>query len=208
MMTVTVETAPSTKVTCSSKLNISTVQISCKATIRNRNEVRSRLLNKRGIFKQPDYVHCAPYPAIAWKINIVRGMGHSGVTTAPTSSLNGSPFSNMEDGGLPSKLITSPVRSEPFKYKDDDKIERRKISFDDSVSVVLIPMRCEYSDGMRARLWSDVRNSRKRNNEHNRIQSRREGLEASFYRYILFFTQVLLRKIKSSCLFYNPKTYS
>ena len=84
------------------------------------------------------------------------------------------PVPGVKVGVTPSPSVTSPKHlslakmQEPLKYSKDDSVsttpktaanttkpKRRGISFDDSVSVVPIPMRTDYSKRMRDRMYHD-----------------------------------------------------
>jgi hypothetical protein len=160
-------------------------QMSLKSP-RKGNEVRSRLLNNLGVFKPPSgsTVNMTPTdPAIARKMNILRGMGLGGLIPPQPLQVS-SQTVTIDTGDIVSKLSLSAMTIEPLKYKREtllvqsvvpssssptdtnnnyntlqpqpiDKRPRKQIQFNDDVSVVPIPMRSEYSERVRARLWSD-----------------------------------------------------
>lgn len=144
-----------------------------RAAGRSKDQVRSRLLNNLGIFNGPGSVDSAPNPAIARKINILRAMGLGGVIP-PRPSQKVSTSSTVEKRETRPKIAFSNITSEPLKSGDDGNIERRKICFNDSVSVVPIPMRTEYSDRVRSRLWSN-RYEIHENASRNAIEFAAEG---------------------------------
>jgi hypothetical protein len=138
-----------------------------KFSKRSKDQVRSRLLNNLGIFNGPGSVDNAPNPAIARKIKIIRAMGLGGVIPPKPLSQTSS-TQNADNENIRPKINFSQLTHEPLKFKEDtvgpsnaDKVNeggkkpRRKICFNDSVSVAHIPMRSEYSDRVRSRMWSN-----------------------------------------------------
>jgi len=176
------DTAPSL-----SNRSISTVRT--KTVVRPPDAHRSRLLNKIGIFNAPTSV--APNPAIARKMKIIRAMGLGGVIP-PKPQMHDS-ASAIDNENIRPKIDFSKVTQEPLKHKDKqggrnptitntepafapaEKKERKpKITFNDDVSVAHIPMRSEYSDRVRSRLWSN-RYEIHENATRNAIEFQAEG---------------------------------
>eukprot|EP00560_Eucampia_antarctica_P002282 CAMPEP_0197833054 /NCGR_PEP_ID=MMETSP1437-20131217/17416_1 /TAXON_ID=49252 ORGANISM="Eucampia antarctica, Strain CCMP1452" /NCGR_SAMPLE_ID=MMETSP1437 /ASSEMBLY_ACC=CAM_ASM_001096 /LENGTH=226 /DNA_ID=CAMNT_0043436813 /DNA_START=174 /DNA_END=854 /DNA_ORIENTATION=- len=133
---------------------------SAKLVKRNKDEVRSRLLNRLGIFNGPVTTCSSLNPAEARKTSMLRGMGLGGVIL-PLNHSTSVPLTSLHDTEVKSRLFNAVATSEPLKYKNDKKKYKpvtqrhRKISFDDSVAVMPIPMRTEYSDRVRSRLWNN-----------------------------------------------------
>jgi hypothetical protein len=71
-------------------------------------------------------------------------------------------------------LSTLEISTASSSGKTDKKPQRRKICFNDSVSVAHIPMRSEYSDRVRSRMWSN-RYEIHENATRNAIEFQAEG---------------------------------
>ena len=69
---------------------------------------------------------------------------------------------------------TTTADSATIAAKTDEKPQRRRICFNDSVSVAHIPMRSEYSDRVRSRMWSN-RYEIHENATRNAIEFQAEG---------------------------------
>lgn len=174
-------------VSTSSTRTISTVKTKITPT-RAPDAHRSRLLNRIGIFNAPNSV--APNPAIERKMKIIRAMGLGGVI--PPKPQTRDATSSIDTENIRSKIDLSKVTHEPLKYKEfepasksskanvsaeqqsDKKDKKSKITFNDDVSVAHIPMRCEYSDRVRSRLWSN-RYEIHENATRNAIEFQAEG---------------------------------
>jgi hypothetical protein len=169
----TASTVATTKTNLSSRSVCSISTASRLGQGRSKDQVRSRLLNNLGIFNGPGAVDSAPNPAIARKINILRAMGLGGVIP-PRPSQKPSLCSSEDMRKTRPKLTSSNITIEPLSGQDDGNMERRKICFDDSVSVVPIPMRSEYSERVRTRLWSN-RYEIHENASRNAIEFAAEG---------------------------------
>jgi len=148
---------------------------------------RSRLLNRIGIFNAPTSV--APNPAIERKMKIIRAMGLGGVI--PPKPQTHDSTSTVDNENVRAKIDFSKITQEPLKYRNKEakgsnpsanlnlafaeKKERKpKLTFNDDVSVAHIPMRTEYSDRVRSRLWSN-RYEIHENATRNAIEFQAEG---------------------------------
>jgi len=186
METATVSTAsPTTSKSTCSVLSSSRDSSRKKANSRSKDQVRSRLLNNLGIFNGA--VDNAPNPAIARKIKIIRAMGLGGCVIPPKPETQQHVSTQIVDNeNIRPKINFSQITHEPLKFKvaDDQptfssktkngKPHRRKICFNDSVSVAHIPMRTEYSDRVRSRMWSN-RYEIHENASRNAIEFQAEG---------------------------------
>jgi hypothetical protein len=180
--------------TASSTRSISTVRTK-KTVVRQPDAHRSRLLNRIGIFNAPNSV--APNPAIERKMKIIRAMGLGGVIPPKPPRMHDSTSALDNDNHRP-KIDFSKVTHEPLKYKEyhaeggettaahdpssktgepplnEKKPRKAKLTFNDDVSVAHIPMRSEYSDRVRSRLWSN-RYEIHENATRNAIEFQAEG---------------------------------
>mmetsp|Transcript_20942 Transcript_20942/g.30178 ORF Transcript_20942/g.30178 Transcript_20942/m.30178 type:complete len:173 (+) Transcript_20942:114-632(+) len=114
------------------------------------DQIRARLLNRLGIYESaPSTSTGAPMTAAQnRRLRILRGMG-VGYSIKP-SPPDGSAYRPPLGGVIPFQE----------KLKDGDapakgKKKGRSIAFSDDVSVMPIPMRNEYSDRIKSRIWSN-----------------------------------------------------
>lgn len=171
---------------------------------RSKDQVRSRLLNNLGIFNNGAAMDKAPNPAIARKIKIIRAMGLGGVIPPKPASQSSSsqmidnenirpkinfsqithePLKYKEENDIagpqqqrrsPSETVHGADQTNSDSKGTDKKPQRRRICFNDSVSVAHIPMRSEYSDRVRSRIWSN-RYEIHENATRNAIEFQAEG---------------------------------
>mmetsp|Transcript_12760 Transcript_12760/g.19331 ORF Transcript_12760/g.19331 Transcript_12760/m.19331 type:complete len:265 (-) Transcript_12760:624-1418(-) len=90
------------------------------------------------------------------------------------SSLNTSTSHSNSNGNNNNSNNGSSTSSNGDKNDPNKKPQRRKICFNDSVSVAHIPMRSEYSDRVRSRMWSN-RYEIHENATRNAIEFQAEG---------------------------------
>jgi hypothetical protein len=153
----------------------SVISLSTVTTVsrgKDSQEIRSRLLNRLGIYDAPG---STPQPMTAAqhrKVRIQRGMGvgYTMFKSPPDGSATRSPLA----GVVPSKepLKSDARKTDPLPTQPNTK--STKIVFQEDVEVMSIPTRHEYSDRIKSRIWSN-RYELQENAERNAVEFASEG---------------------------------
>lgn len=146
-----------------------------KRKVGHEQEIRARLLNRLGIYDTPAGSSQPTTAAQTRRSKILRGMG-VGYAIQPC------PPDERPDGSAirPRLGSVTPFQEklkfgqEPSTHKTKAKKQPTRIVFEEDVRVIPIPMRTEYSERVRSRIWSN-RFELHENAQRNAVEFAAEG---------------------------------
>jgi hypothetical protein len=142
-----------------------------KRKVGHEQEIRARLLNRLGIYDTPARSSQPTTAAQTRRSKILRGMGvgYAIQPTAPDGSAVRPPL-----GGVTPFQEKLKSGEEPNSHRSKAKKQPTRIVFEEDVSVIPIPMRNEYSQRVRSRIWSN-RFELHENAQRNALEFAAEG---------------------------------